>query len=134
MTKSERRALVAARRNGAITPRELREIAPEADASAVLAGAVAKGLLARIGHRGGPRYVLSEEIVLRAGDAGMALQNRRSQTLLDEVRRRGSLSTTEAALLVNATPATARRLLDELVKAGLVLARGKTRARRYHLR
>ena len=134
LTTNERRALVAARRNGAITPRGLREIAPEADASAVLAGAVAKGLLARIGHRGGSRYVLSEDVVLRTGDAGMALQNRRRQALLDEVRRRGSLSTTEAALLVNATPATTRGLLNELVKAGLVLARGKTRARRYHLR
>ena len=54
--------------------------------------------------------------------------------MLDEVRRRGSLSTTEAALLVNETPATTRGLLDELVKAGMVLARGKTRGRRYHLR
>ena len=91
-------------------------------------------LLARVGRRGGSRYVLSEEVVLRAGDAGMALQNRRRQTLLDEVRRRGSISTTEAALLVNATPATARALLDEFVKVGLFEARGRTRARRYHLR
>ena len=50
----------------------------------------------------------------------MALQNRRRQTLLDEVRRRGSISTTEAALLINATPATVRGLLDELVKVGLL--------------
>ena len=54
--------------------------------------------------------------------------------MLDEVRRRGSLSTTEAALLVNATPATARGLLDELVQPGLVLARGRIWGRRYHLR
>ena len=134
LTTNERRALVAARRNGAITPRELREIVPEADPGAVLAGAVAKGLLARVGQRGGSRYVLSEEVMLRAGNAGMATQNRRRQTLLDEVRRRRSMSTTEAALLINATPATARGLLDELVKAGLVQARGRTRARRYHLR
>ena len=133
LTTNERRALVAARRNGAITPRELREIAPQADAGAVLAGAVTKGLLVRVGRRGGSRYVLSEEVVLRAGDAGMALQNRRRQTLLDEVRRRGSISTTEAALLVNATPATARAA-DELVKVGLLEVRGRTRARRYHLR
>ena len=93
-----------------------------------------KGLLVRIGQRGGSRYVLSEEIVLRAGNTGMATQNRRRQTLLDEVRRHGSISTTEAALLINATPAKARELLDELVKAGLVQARGRTRARRYHLR
>ena len=134
LTTNERRALVAARRNGAVTPRELREIAPEADPGAVLAGAVAKGLLARVGQRGGSRYVLSEEVMLRAGNAGMATQNRRRQTLLDEVRRRGSISTTEAALLVNATPSTARGLLDELVKAGFVQPRGRTRARRYHRR
>ena len=134
LTTNERRALVAARRNGAITPRELREIAPEADAGTVLAGAVAKGLLVRIGQRGGSRYLLSEEVTLRAGNAGMATQTRRRQTLLDEIRRRGSISTTEAALLINATPATARGVLDELVKAGLVQARGRTRARRYHLR
>ena len=134
LTTNERRALVAARRNGAITPRELREIVPQADVGAVLAGAVTKGLLARVGRRGGSRYVLSEEVVLRAGSAGMATQNRRRQTLLDEVRRRGSISTTEAALLINATPATARGLLDELVKVGLLEARGRTRARRYHLR
>ena len=134
LTASERRALVAARRNGAVTPRELREIAPEADAGAVLAGAVNKGLLARIGQRGGSRYVLAEDVVLRAGSAGMAAQNRRRQTLLDEVRRCGSISTTEAGLLINVTPATARGLLHELVKVGLLEARGRTRGRRYHLR
>ena len=134
LTTNERRALVAARRNGSITPRELRGIAPESDAGTVLAGAVAKGLLARAGRRGGSRYVLSEDVMRHAGDAGMATQNRRREVLLDEVRRRGSISTTEAALLINVTQATARGLLDELVKAGLVQARGRTRARRYNLR
>lgn len=134
LTANERRALVAARRNGAVTPRELREILPEADAGAVLASAVAKGLLARIGQRGGSRYVLSDEVVLRAGSAGMATQNRRRRTLLDEIHRRGSISTTEAALLINTTPGKARALLDELVQAGLAHAQGRTRARRYHLR
>ena len=131
LTMNERRALVAARRNGAVTPREIRNILPEADAGAVLAGAAAKGLLVRIGHRGGSRYVLSGAVTLRAG---MGAQNGRRQTLIDEIRRRGSLSTTEAALLVNATPSAARRLLDELVQAGLIQARGRTRARRYYLR
>ena len=131
LTNNERRALVAARRNGAVTPRELRDIMPEADAGAVLAGAAAKGLLVRIGHRGGSRYVLSGAVTLRAG---MGAQNGRRQTVIDEIRRRGSISTTEAALLVNTTPAAARRVLDELVQAGLIQARGKTRARRYYLR
>ena len=131
LTMNERRALVAARRNGAVTPRELRDIVPEADAGAVLAGAAAKGLLVRIGHRGGSRYVLSGAVTLRAG---MGAQNGRRQTVIDEIRRRGSISTTEAALLVNATPSAARRLLDELDQAGLIQARGRTRARRYYLR
>ena len=131
LTNNERRALVAARRNGAVTPRELREVVPEADAGAVLASAVAKGLLVRIGHRGGSRYVLSGAVTLRAG---MGAQNGRRQTVIDEIRRRGSISATEAALLVNATPSAARRLLDELVQAGLIQARGRTRARRYYLR
>ncbi len=134
LTADERRALVAARRNGAVTPRELRGIVPDADIRAALAGAVAKGLLTRTGQRGGSRYVLSAEATLRAGDAEMAAQNRRRQTLLDEIRRRGSISTTEAATLVNATPAVARTLLDEIAKAGLAQPRGRTRARRYYLR
>ena len=132
LTADERRALVAARRNGAVTPRALREIMPDADVRAALEGAVAKGLLARIGRRGGSRYVLSAEVTLLAGSAEMAAQNRWRQTLLDEIRRRGSISTTEAAILVNATPAVARRLLDELAKAGLAQPQGRTRARRYY--
>ena len=132
LTISERRALVVARRNGAVTPRELREIVPEADdAGAVLASAMAKGLLVRTGRGGGSRYVLSGEAMIRTGLGAM---DGRRQTLLDEIRRRGSISTTEAALFVNVTPATARELLDELVGAGLVQARGRTRARRYYLR
>ena len=134
LTANERRALVAARSNGAVTPRELREIMPETDARTALEGAVAKGMLARVGERGGSRYVLSPDAVLRAGRADPSAQNRRRQALLDEIRRRGSISTTEAAALLNATPSVARRLLDELANAGLVQARGRTRARRYYQR
>ena len=131
LTLNERRALVAARRNGAVTPRELRKVVTEADAGAVLASAVAKGLLVRIGHRGGSRHVLSGDVTFRTG---MGAQDGRHQALIDEIRHRGSISTTEAALFVNVAPAKARRLLDELVNVGLVQARGRTRARRYFLR
>ena len=134
LTADERRALVAARSNGAVTPRELREIMPDADARTALDSAVTKGLLTRVGERGGSRYILSGEAVLRAGGAELAAQNRRHQALLDEIRRRGSISTAEAATLLNATPTVARRLLDELVNARLVQARGRTRARRYYPR
>ena len=64
----------------------------------------------------------------------MAARNRRRQTLLDEIRRRGSLSATEAATLLEASPVAARGLLNELVDLGLVRAAGRTRARRYYLR
>ncbi len=132
MTTDERFALVEARNNGSITRRRLRELLPEADAGEVLAGAVAKGLLVRIGRGGGTRYVLSDEVVLRAGSEGMEAQRRRRQTLLDEISRRGSLSTAEGARLLDEDMAAVRRLLNELARAGLVRAEGNTRARRYY--
>ena len=131
LTVHERRTLVAVRRSGAITPRELRDLLPEADAGALLAGAVAKGVLARVGRRGGSRYVLSEETTRRAGSAGMAAQHRLRRMLLDEIRRRGSISVAEGARLIDAPPTVARGLLNELVRAGLARAGGRTRARRY---
>ena len=131
LTADERRTLVAVRRNGAVTPRELRRMLPDADARALLAGAVAKGLLVRVGRRGGSRYVLSEEITLRAGSAGIAAQDRRRRLLLDAIRRRGSLSVAEGASLIDASPAATRGLLNELAQAGLVRPEGRTRARRY---
>ena len=131
LTADERRTLVAVRRNGVITPRELRRMLPDADARALLAGAVAKGLLVRVGRRGGSRYVLSEEITLRAGGAGIAAQGRRRRLLLDAVRRRGSISVAEGASLLDASPAATRGLLNELAQAGLVRPEGRTRARRY---
>ena len=131
LTADERRTLVAVRRHGAVTPRELRRMLPDADARALLAGAVAKGLLVRVGRRGGSRYVLSEEITLRAGSAGTAAQGRRRRLLLDAVRRRGSISVAEGASLIDASPAETRGLLNELAQAGLVRPEGRTRARRY---
>ena len=134
VTSDERRAIVAARRAGSVTPRDLRATLPDTDAAALLARMVNKGLLARIGRRGGTRYELSEAMVRRAGNPGMAARNRRRQVLLDELRRRGSLSATEAATLLDASPVVARGLLNELVGLGLARAAGRTRARRYHLR
>jgi predicted ArsR family transcriptional regulator len=89
--------------------------------------------LTRVGRRGGTRYVLSGALVRRAGNPEMAGQHRRRQTLLDEIRRRGSLTTTVAATLLDTTPAVARGLLHDLVRVGLARAAGKTRARRYYL-
>lgn len=97
LSPSERRMLVSARREGDTTPRRLRELMPGADVDSLVAGAVAKGLLVLTGRRGGARYVLSDEVVLRAGSEGLEARNRQRQLLLDEIRKRGSLSTVEAA-------------------------------------
>ena len=134
VTADERRAVVAARRAGAVTPRELRALLPAADVDAVFRELLAKGLLTRAGRRGGARYVLSDAMVRRAGSPGMAERNRRRQTLLDEIRRRGSLSTADAATVLGTPPAVARGLLNELVRDGLARAAGRTRGRRYYLR
>ena len=134
VTGDERWTVVAARRAGAVAPRDLRAMLPDADVDALLSRMVAKGLLSRVGRRGGTRYVLSDALVRRAGNPGMAAHHRRRQDLLDEIRRRGSLSTNEAATLLDAAPAVARGLLNELVRVGLARAAGRTRARRYHPR
>lgn len=132
LSAPERRALVLARRDGSVTPRRLRTTLPEANAEAVLSGAVAKGLLVRVGERGGTRYELSDEVVLRAGSKGKEAQVRKRQLLLDEIHRSGSLSTAEGAELIDEDVSVARHLLNDLVRAGLASAEGRTRARRYY--
>lgn len=132
LTPAERRVLVVARKEGAVTRRRVRELMPELDAEALLAGAVAKGLLVRTGQRGGARYVLSDEVVMRAGATGLEAQSRKRQMLLDEIRRRGNLSTAEGAALLDEDSLLVRYLLNDLVRAGLAVARGRTRARRYY--
>ena len=126
--RDEARVLVAARRGGGVTPRALRAWMAEADIDAMLARLVSKGLLRRVGVRGGSRYVLSDKTIAQAGTG---LPDDR-QTLLDEIRHRGSLSSAEGAMLIHRDAAYARGLLNELVAAGLIRARGRTRARRYH--
>lgn len=133
LSPQERRALVLARHAGGVTPRRLRAIIPDADVDALLAGAVAKGLLVRTGERGGTRYELSDEVIVRAGSSGVEARGRQRQLLLDEIRRRGSLSTAEAVeFLEEGDSVMIRHLLNDLVRAGLATARGRTRARRYY--
>ncbi len=98
----------------------------------LLSGAVAKGLLVRVGERGGSRYELSDEIVLRAGNAGMEAQSRKGQLLYDEIQRRGSISTSEGVQLLGESAPAVRGLLNGLVEMGLARAEGRTRGRRYY--
>ena len=132
MTLEERRALVVANREGSVTPRHLRELMPDADAGAVLAAATAKGLLVRTGTRGGSRYVLSDEVVLRAGSTAIGARNRQQQLLLDRIKQHGSISVVEGADLLNASMQVVRDLLNGLVHAGALRAEGRTRGRRYY--
>lgn len=132
LTNHERRTLAIARREGSITRRRIIQLVPEANPDSLLRGAVAKGLLVRTGNAGGARYELSEEVVMRAGTSGVEAQSRKRQMLLDEVQRRGTLSTAEGAALLEEDQVLVRHLLNDLAAAGLVVARGQTRARRYY--
>jgi ATP-dependent DNA helicase RecG len=131
LTNHERRALAIAHREGAITRRRILQLIPDANAEALLRGAVAKGLLNRTGHAGGAKYELSQEVVMRAGASGVEAQARKRQMLFDEVQRRGSLSTAEGAALLEEDHVLVRHLLNDLAASGLVIARGQTRGRRY---
>lgn len=135
LTVQERRALVIARHEEGVTPRRLRTIfGASFDVDALISSAVAKGLLVRVGRGGGARYVLSDEVVMRAGGAGVEARSRKRQMLLDEIQRRGSLSTAEAADFLGETDRTlVRHMLDDLTRARQVYAEGRTRARRYRL-
>ena len=128
----ERRILVLTRREGAVTPRRVRELFPASDATALLSSGMAKGLFVRVGQRGGARYILSDEVVLRVGATAMEAQSRKRQALLDEINRVGSISTVEGTRLLDEEMAMVRSLLNDLVGAGLARAEGRTRARRYY--
>ena len=132
LTADERRALLVARRERFVTPRRLKQFLGESDVSRLLSGAMDKGLLVRTGERGGSRYELSPEVVLRAGSTGIAARSRVKQTLIEEMQRRGSLSTAEGVELIGEPVATVRSLLNGLVEEGLARAEGQTRARRYY--
>ena len=131
ITLEERRALVAARHEGRITPRRLRQLMPDVDITSLLTEAIEKGLLVREGTRGGSRYLLSPEVILRAGSEGILTRGRQQQSLLDEINRLGSISTAEAADLLGEDSRIVRNLLNDLVQTGLARAEGQTKGRRY---
>lgn len=129
VTAGERRALLVARRDGAATRRALRPLMPESELDATLKSAVAKGLLRRLGSRGGTRYALGPS----AAGGGSGLEGRKRAQVLDEVRQRGAITSAEAARLLRTSTDAARRLLKDLAIAGLLRAEGNTRGRKYRL-
>ena len=132
LTPIERLALVMTRRAGSVAKRELKRAMPDGDIDALVAGLSARNLLTRRGQRGGARYVLSPEVVLRAGGGGVEAQERKRQRLLDEVEQRGSLSTSEGAQITGEDVRRTRDMLNDLVRAGLLRAEGNTSGRRYY--
>ena len=76
--------------------------------------------------------MLSDEVMIRAGGGGLEARSRTGQMVLDELTRRGSLSTVEAAQALDTDRALAKQILDDLVRAGAARAEGKTRGRRYY--
>ena len=128
-TENERRVLMVARRDGAATKRALRPLMAESKLEAALKSAVEKGLLRRLGSRGGTRYELAPSLV--GGASG--LEGRQRAQLLDEVRTRGAVTSADAAHLLQTSTDAARRLLNDLATAGLLQAEGNTRGRKYRL-
>lgn len=132
LTPSERRLVVEVRKRGSLARRDIEALLPHVDAAALLRGAVARGLVARRGQRGGSRYALSDELALRAGAQGIQARDRRRQMLLDELRRRGEMTTPDAAeFLGSSDRAAIRALLYDLERAGQVEAVGERRWRRW---
>lgn len=144
LSSEERHLLAILKRDRWTTPRRLRALMPNSDVDGLIQAALTKGLLWRVGQRGGTRYVPSFEIAVRAGDIhvgngnsvsrppSLELRSRQRQLLLDEVRARGALSVSDAArVLPKEPPSVARSLLDDLVRAGELQVTGRTRGRRY---
>lgn len=133
LTPLERRMLVLARHEGQLTPRRVRaSLGTDTDVDGLFSTAMAKGLLVRQGRGGGAHYVVSDEVIIRAGGGGLEARSRTRQMVLDELTRRGSLSTVEAAEALDTERALAKQILDDLVRAGAARAEGKTRGRRYY--
>ena len=128
---AERLALVEVRRLGRVPRRGFSELLPGVDVDALLSAMINSGLLVRVGHKGGAQYQLSSQVIRQAGSSGVTMPHARRKQLLDEMRQRGSLSTAQAAKILGQEHSSARRLLNSLVDAGIIHARGNTRARRY---
>ena len=128
---AHRRILIEVRRRGEAAKRHFAEALPDVDIDTALVHLLSHGLLDRVGRGGGTQYQLSDEVVKRAGTSQASTGRRRRELVLDELARRGSLSTAEAAMLLGEERQSARLLLNELASAGLVRAEGNTRARRY---
>ena len=131
LNPEELRTLVMARREGALPPRRLRELFPETDIRQMTDNMTAKGLLERVGKRGGACYQLSEELIRSVGSKRKEAK-RLPSTLSGEIKKRGSITTQEAAAFLNKPIHAVRSLLNDLAEVGVIRAEGQTKARRYY--
>ena len=97
-----------------------------------LESAIAKGLIERNGNRGGSRYQLSQSLKRMIGSQGKEDYSRQG-LLVSYIREHGSISTAEAADLLDVSIQTARKLLSGLSQTNILRPIGQTRARRYYL-
>jgi ATP-dependent DNA helicase RecG len=123
-------AVVFARRNGAISNEDLRNLrALDRDTSrGVLQELVARGLLDSVGRGRGARYVLGS-IARRASSE--ATLDEQLRTVLSHARRGGSIVNSDVRGLLDVERRDARAILYELVGRGLLRAEGERRGRRY---
>lgn len=128
---AERRVLVELRRRGEAAKRHLADVLPSIDLDALLDEMRLEGLIERVGRAGGTQYRLSNDIIRRAGAPAAHEAHERTARLLREIERLGSISTAEAASLLDVDQAEARKILNDLTAAGKAQAIGQTRARRY---
>jgi ATP-dependent DNA helicase RecG len=128
---AERRVLVELRRRGEAAKRHLAEVLPSTDLDTLLDEMRLRGLIERVGRAGGTQYRLSNDLIRRAGVPAGNETHERTARLLREIERRGSISTAEAAGLLDVDRAVARKMLNDLAAAGRARPVGNTRARRY---
>lgn len=133
VTPDERKILVMLNREGTIPLRVLKELLPDLDnLDKTLESAIAKGLIERNGNRGGSRYQLTQSLKHMIGSQGKEDYSRQG-LLVSYIREHGSISTAEAADLLDVSIQTARKLLSGLSQTNILRPKGQTRARRYYL-
>lgn len=133
VTPDERKILVMLNREGTIPPRLLKESLPESEnLSETFESAIAKGLIERNGNKGGSRYQLTQAVKRMIGSQGKEDYSRQG-LLMGYIKEHGSISTAEAADLLEVSLQTARKLLNGLSQTNILRPIGQTRARRYYL-
>ena len=133
VTPDERKILVMLNREGTIPPRLLKESLPELEnLDKTLESAIAKGLIERSGNKGGSRYQLAQTVKRMIGSQGKEDYSRQG-LLMSYIKEHGSISTAEAADLLEVSLQTARKLLNGLSQTNILRPVGQTKARRYYL-